>query len=71
MAETPPQPVLTNGYKNQMLIKKETIRNYVGKDLRIYVDFFPALDKEVKKMVERAIERAHGHRQNSLMAVHL
>jgi len=71
MAETPPQPVLTNGYKNQMLIKKETIRNYVGKDWRVYSDFFPKLDKKVKQLIEESMERAQAHGQKSLMACHL
>lgn len=51
---------------NSMIIKKTEVKEVVGKDFRISIDFYRALDKLVEKQIAEAKRRAKQNRRKTL-----
>jgi len=51
---------------SSMIIKKTEVKEVVGKDFRISIDFYRALDKLVEKQIAEAKRRAKQNRRKTL-----
>ena len=49
------------------LVTKSQVKNVVG-NVNISEDFYPALNQEVQKIIEKALERAKQNGRRTLMA---
>ena len=49
-----------------MIIKKSEVKEVVGKDFRISIDFYRALDTLVEKQIAEAKRRAKQNRRKTL-----
>lgn len=55
-----------------MIIRKSEVKAYAKeKDMRVSAEFFEALDKKVKELIDLAIEKAQAKKMKTLKAKHL
>lgn len=57
--------------EDRLIIKKGQVKAFAGEDWHVSVDFYPALDERVKRLISDAKARAIQEKKNTLLVRHL